>query len=200
MEFVKVKSSYAENNFGPIFKNTVISFTPRTCVEIGVLHGYSSLWMGLGLKHNAEFQNHVGHLDSYDLWGDYKFNRGNQEEVQDLFARRGIDKYVSLFHKHANEVPTLYAREQVDLLHVDISNTGDIFNLIVEHWHPILTMGGILLFEGGSMERDLIPWMVETESASIRQAIESNTIINSFYQYGTYDKFPSLSVFIKKGD
>lgn len=196
----KTISSYSENNFGPIFKNTVIAFKPRTCVELGVLNGYSSMWIGLGLQHNAKLHSLTGHLYSYDLWDDYPYNHGNKEDVEELLKKCGVDKYVSLFHKDAKEVHLLYTEKQVDILHVDISNTGDIFNFIVEKWHPLLTMSGVLLFEGGSMERDSISWMMETNSFPIKKAIEANPIINSFYQYGTYDKFPSLTVLIKKGE
>lgn len=196
----KVESSYAENNFGPIFRNTVISFIPHTCVELGVLHGFSSLWMGYGFKHNELYRNHIGHLNSYDLWEDYPYNHGNKEEVEKLLKDQEVDKYVTLFHKDAKEVHLLYGEKSVDILHVDISNTGEIFDFMVEKWHPILTMSGIILFEGGSVERDNISWMVDNKCLSIKEAIESNEIINSFYQYGTYNKFPSLTVLIKKGE
>lgn len=196
----KISSSYARNNFGPIFRNTVVSLKPGQCVELGVLNGYSTVWMGLGLKHNAQFRYHEGHLDAYDIWEDYPYNHGSKGEVGKVLAEQGVDQYISLHHKDANEVHLLYEKDSIDLLHIDLSNTGDTFNSMVEKWHPLLRMMGVLMFEGGSVERDSIPWMVEAKASSIKKAIESNVIINSFYQYGTYDKFPSMSVFIKKGD
>ncbi len=196
----EIKSSYVKNNFGPIFRNTVISLRPAVCVELGVLNGYSTAWMGLGLKHNHRFHHHEGHLDAYDLWGDYPYNHGDKEEVEKLLAEYEINQYVSLHHKDATEVHPLYEDMSIDLLHIDISNTGDIFDFMVEKWHPKLRMMGVLLFEGGSTERDSIKWMVDAKALPIKYAIEKNVIINSFYQYGTYNKFPSMSVFIKKGD
>ena len=196
----EVKSSYSENNFGVMFKALVTQKIPITCVELGVLHGYSSLYIGLALKYNYKEHAIKGHLYSYDLWEDYSYNHGNKESVQNLLKRNEIDDYVSLHYADAMKVHELYGEKQVDLLHVDISNTGDTFNFIIKYWHSLISMGGIILFEGGSEERDYIEWMINYEFPSIKKAIESNEIINSFYKYKTYNKFPSLSVFTKKGE
>ena len=196
----EVKSSYAKNNFGVVFKTLVMQKMPITCVELGVLYGYSSLHIGLALKYNYKEHAVKGHLYSYDLWEDYSYNHGNKDDVQDLFKRKGIDDYVSLYHVDAMKVHELYEEKQVDLLHVDISNTGDTFNFIMKHWHSLMSMGGIILFEGGSKERDYIEWMINYKFPSIKKAIESNKIVKSFYQYETYTKFPSLTVFTKKGE
>ncbi len=196
----EVKSSYAENNFGAMFKALVMQKMPITCVELGVLYGYSSLHIGLALKYNYKEHAIKGHLYSYDLWEDYPYNHGNKDDVQDLLKRKGIDNYVSLYHTDAMKVHELYIEKKVDLLHVDISNTGDTFNFIIKHWHSLMSMGGIIIFEGGSEERDNVLWMIDNKCLSIKKAIESNETVNSFYQYKTYNKFPSLSVFTKKGE
>ena len=193
-----VKSSYAENNFGVVFQALVMQKTPITCVELGVLNGYSSLHIGLALKYN--YDGVEGHLHSYDLWEDYLYNHGNKDSVQDLLERNEISDYVSLYHADAMKVHELYEEKRVDLLHVDISNTGDTFNFMIEKWHPILKVNGLFLFEGGSKERDYTEWMIDYKFPSIKKAIESNKIVDSFYQYETYTKFPSLTVFTKKGE
>ncbi len=195
-----MRSSYSENNYGPIFRNIVISFKPLVCVELGVLDGYSSLWIGSGLVHNALVHQFTGHLWSYDLWEDYPCKHGNMIEVQKELIEKGVGEYVSLLKGDANEVHLLQEAKSIDILHIDISNTGDIFNTMVKLWHSKLRMNGLLLFEGGSVKRDQIGWMKDSGSTSIKEAIETNKIINDFYQYETYDKFPSLSVFIKKGE
>ncbi|KKM00082.1 hypothetical protein LCGC14_1398250 [marine sediment metagenome] len=193
-----VESSYAENNFGVVFETLVMQKMPITCVELGVLYGYSSLHIGLALKYN--YDGVEGHLHSYDLWEDYPYNHGNKDSVQGLLERNEIDGYVSLYHADAMKVHELYGEKQVDLLHVDISNHGDIFNFMMERWHPILKVNGVFLFEGGSEERDYKIWMLNYKYPSIKKAIETNEIVKSFYQYETYTKFPSLTVFTKKGE
>ena len=196
----EVKSSYAENNFGVVFKALVTQKMPITCVELGVLNGYSSLYIGLALKYNYKEHAIKGHLHSYDQWEDYPYNHGNKDSVQGLLERNEIDDYVSLYYADAMKVHELYKEKKVDLLHVDISNHGDTFNFMIEKWHPILKVNGLFLFEGGSEERDYIEWMIKYKFPSIKKAIESNEIVDSFYQYETYTKFPSLTVFTKKGE
>lgn len=199
-KFIHLKSSYKENNFGPVFRNTIITFIPHVVVELGVLNGYSTAWIAMGLDFNYLIRNHRGHLHAYDLWDDYAFSHGNKEKVEILLTEMNLMGYVSLCKSDAFEVYKTYGNRSVDILHVDLSNTGDIFDKIVKQWHPLLSMSGILLFEGGSEERDQVDWMIKYQKSSIRKAIAENKIINKFYQYGTYNKFPSLTVLIKKGE
>lgn len=195
-----MRSSYLQNNYGPIFRNTVVSFKPHSCVELGVLDGYSAFWTALGLERNHIFHSHRGHLCCYDLWEDYPHNHGNEEKVKDILNSKGLLKYVSLKKADAFKVHEDYEKKSICQLHADLSNTGDIFNFMIDKWHPILRMSGLILFEGGSEERDNIEWMKKYNKSSIKKAIETNVIVNRFYQYGTYYNFPSLTVLIKKGE
>lgn len=195
-----IKSSYAKNNFGPIFKNTIISFKPHVCVELGVLNGYSTFWTAFGLKHNHLIHFHRGHLHCYDLWEDYAFSHGDKKEVENLLEKNKVSEYVTLNHGNAFDIHSKWGNKSLGFLHVDISNDGETVKQIMENWHPKLSMGGLILFEGGSEERDKIEWMKKYNKKSIRKEINENKIINLFYQYGTYNKFPSLTIMVKKGE
>lgn len=193
----KLRSSYIENNYGAIFEKTVEIFMPHKVVEIGVLDGYSLLYMARGAKRSKEINNHLPVINAYDLWEDYEYKHGSALEVQELLDNHGVGNLVTLHKKDAFSVHEEYAEHSVCFLHVDISNDGDILNKIVERWDDKLSFGGLFFFEGGSEERDNVEWMKKYNKKPIRPEIVSNPILNKKYIYATYEAFPSLSVFLK---
>jgi hypothetical protein len=195
-----VYSSYKENDFGKVFRLLVKAYQPRCIVELGTLNGYSAVHMAKGIKDNHEHFGIPCHLDCYDLWDDYQYNHGDMADVQKLLEEEGVQDFVTLHKKDAYEVHKEYKRRSVYILHVDISNTGDTLNKIVEQWNDKLVHNGVILFEGGSVERDNIEWMVKYKMPPIREAINSNPIIDKFYVLGTHEQFPSLTVIYKKYD
>jgi hypothetical protein len=62
-----------------------------------------------------------------------------------------------------------------------------------------MVYGGLVVFEGGSEARDKIEWMVKYNKEPMKPEIETNKIINSKYVYGTYLKYPSLTVMLRRG-
>jgi predicted O-methyltransferase YrrM len=187
-------SSYKENNYGEVFYNLITTYPPSIAVELGVLDGYSLRYIAAGLK-----KNKLGHIDAYDLFEDYEFKHGNQLEVQSMLIKEGLQDYVTLFKGDAFEAYKKYQDNSVYFLHVDVSNTGETVRKIIEQWHPKIVYGGIILFEGGSEERDIIEWMVKYKKEPMKPEIEKNLIINSKYIYGTYLKYPSLTMLMKRG-
>lgn len=185
-----MKSSYEINNFGDVFYSCVTAYKPKNIVELGVLHGYSTHHIFRGIQYNG-----FGHLNAYDLFEDYPYNHERQAVMEDFFKN---DKNVSLHKRDAFEVYKEYSPSSVDMLHVDISNNGDIFNRIIEQWDDRMVQGGVILFEGGSEERDNVDWMSRYNKPKIRPAMETNETVLKKYVFGTYEKFPSLTVLLKK--
>lgn len=185
-----IASSYLENNYGEVFKAIVDSFKPANCVELGVLNGYSAFWIATALKKNGR-----GVLNIYDLFEDYEFNHSKMDDIVHFFSHCPM---VNVHRKNAYEVHEGYPDRSVDLLHVDLSNTGDTVKLIMELWNEKMVYGGIILFEGGTEERDNIPWMIKYSKPAIKPEIENNPIITKHYIYGTYLKFPGLTMLLKK--
>jgi len=73
-------------------------------------------------------------------------------------------------------------------MHLDISNTGDTILETFNKLKDKIEKGSIVLFEGGSEERDNVEWMVKYKATPIN-SIKPQTnyqLINS--------TFPSLSV------
>jgi hypothetical protein len=77
--------------------------------------------------------------------------------------------------------------ESFDLIHLDISNTGDT----ILKTYNLLPKGSIVMFEGGSIERDNIEWMKKYNATPI------NSIKNTIDYQVIDSNFPSLSIFKK---
>lgn len=195
---INVQSSYATNEYGKIFYNTLIAYRPNCPVELGVLNGYSTIYIGMALKYVSENLGHKRCLYSYDIFEDYQYNHGELERVRKLVSDFDLNEYISLNKKDAFEVYKDYEPWQVDFLHVDLSNTGKTFKRIIEQWDPVLRPNGMIMFEGGSEERDNVEWMKKYKKEPIKPAIEKDPEITRRYIYGTYWPFPSLTVLIKK--
>jgi len=192
-----MESSYRENNFGEVLFYTTIAFPPAIAVELGVLHGFSTISIGRALYCIKERSGTVGHLHAYDLWEDYPYNHALMSETQEKIRLCGIQDFVTLYKMDAYEVSKKYEDRTVDLLHVDISNDGNVLEKILELWHPKMRHCGLILFEGGSEERDNIEWMIKFEKKKIRSAMMNSQLLNENYIWGTYSKFPSLTVMKK---
>jgi len=187
-----MRTSYEQNNYGEVLFNTVQTFLPLCAVELGVLDGYSTFHIARGLKGSP------GHLDAYDLFDEYAYKHGNQAEVQKYLQSCKVEDYVTLKQGDAFEVHDNYQNGSVGFLHIDISNTGEIMNRLIDLWHPKIDVGGLICIEGGTVERDNVEWMREYHKGAIKTEIESNMIIKSSYVYATYLPFPGLTVCLRK--
>ena len=209
-----MRSSYIENDFGGTLTEYVRSWQPCNYVELGVLDGYSTLAIAKGM---AFLEKHRGtsnlKMHAYDLFDDYQYKHGNKEEVKKLLEENNVSQYVDLikgdaFKVHENYPDTVFSWEQegggrdrvrgIEFLHIDISNNGDNIRELMKLWHPKVAERGLVLIEGGSQERDEVEWMVKYNMASLKKEIETNEIINTYYDYMTYFNFPGLTVLLRK--
>ena len=147
-----VKSSYSENDLGISIYNYVISTKPEIVVELGTLHGYSAICIGLALRDSG-----FGKLTCYDLWEDYEFTHTAMNSTMETIRSHGLDDIISL--NKSSAFRWCEKVEKFDLLHVDISNDGEkikkIFNLLSSR----VREGSEILFEGGTRERDENSWI-----------------------------------------
>lgn len=187
------KSSYALNNFGQVFFDIVIKHKPKLAVELGVLDGYSALHIAQGLC-----RNDFGSLDAWDLWDDYSFRHGIIGEVKRVLEKAEVADRVQLLKGNAYSVHKNYKDNSIDLLHIDIGNTGIIFKELFELWDRKLCCGGILLFEGGSKERDSADWMIKFGKEPIRPILFGYSEVNKRYTFRIIEKWPSLTLLIKE--
>lgn len=171
-----IESSYKENNLGKVLYDIVLDVKPRTIVEFGALNGYSAVCMAMALHEIGK-----GHIISYDLWTKYPHRNATM-----IDAKRNAEKYgVADFITFAEGDFYEWDGEPFDLLHVDISNDGDIIDLLED---KVRKSKGIVIFEGGSAERDKVEWVTKYNKRPIGDSHASYKIISH--------SFPSLSQLI----
>jgi len=178
----EIESSYIENDLGKTLYNLVLKHKPKKIIEFGILYGYSTIALAMALDEIG-----AGHIYANDLFGDYSFKHGTVEEVQSNINRYGLAKYITLGKKNFDE--WLEDPEDFDLLHVDVSNKGDTIERLYEAVKDQVVRGAIVVFEGGSDERDNVEWMVKYNGKKICDANVPFEVID--------ERFPSLSM-IKK--
>lgn len=191
-------SSYEKNNYGDVFYNMLTVFKPLIAVELGVLHGYSTYHIARALHENKITEKLDVKLDAYDLFEDYPYSHGMIEEVKKNNLGLLLAIYVNLIKGDAFKAHENYQDNSVYFLHIDLSNTGEIIRKMMANWDAKMIVGGLIFIEGGSQERDEVEWMKKYNKEPIKPELESNPIIEKNYIFGTYLKFPSLTVLLKK--
>jgi len=179
--FKDVSSSYVENELGKKLASLIYQEKPKNVVEFGVLNGYSTLWFGKAISSLAN----RGHVYGYDLWDDYEHKHGVFADVQKRIVDNDLSDWITLgkmdIFEWAKHPPGF------DLLHVDISNDGEklerLYNLLKDRPQ---TKGALMVFEGGTKERDEVEWMKKYNKKPITETNIPYIVIE--------ERFPGLSV------
>lgn len=187
-----MQSSYRPNNFGELLYSIVRLYQPARCVELGCLEGYSSVHIARGLKANQR-----GHLTVIDLFEDYPFNSAESTTLLQNLAKHGVGDYCDCLKGSAFVESDAFPSGSIDFLHIDISNDGDVLEKIFNAWAPKLTDSAIIVFEGGSAERDQIGWMKEYDKRPIQDYLTSEKFTEIFHHF-IFDPFPSLTICKKR--
>lgn len=176
-----IVSSYTPNNIGKNIYDTVIKFKPKKIIDFGLLYGYSTVCLAQAVRDNG-----FGEIIGYDLFEEYPYKSSDKNVVENNLKYYNLEQYVTLKKMDFNT--WINNPEDFDLLHIDISNNGDIIEKLYKACYKQINTGSIILFEGGSIERDNIEWMKKY----------NKTPINNIKFYTNYtlltDKFPSLSI------
>ena len=176
----EIESSYYKNNIGETLYNKVLELKPYKIIEFGCLYGYSTVSMAMALKELGR-----GKIYCYDIWEEYKYKHSTFNQTHSNLLKYNVEEYVELIKKDYHE--WVLNPEPFDLMHIDISNNGDI----IEKLYNALPKGSTVMFEGGSEERDNVEWMRLYQFKPI-------TSLKSYLPYQILNpKFPSLSIFIK---
>jgi len=187
-----MKSSYILRNYGQLFKALVTVVEPGTCVEVGLLDGYSMLITGEVLRRAGK-----GHLYAYDLFEDYPYTHARKQDLQRKIDHFGLSGVVTLRQKDMVAAAADFADQSLSMIHIDISNTGAIVRQAVQAWDPKLRPGGLLIFEGGSPLRDKVGWMERFGKEPIFPEIHSNPCLNRDYTFIVLHPAPSLVICCK---
>ena len=141
----ELDSSYKENHYQYLFYVLTRMLLPKRIVEIGVLQGFSLLAMGCALKENG-----TGEIHAFDLFEKYEYKCDNFDDVASRVSGMELEKLVTLHQADASSVTTFI--EETDILHVDVSNDGQIVGEIFSQWASRTSQA--MIFEGGSLERE----------------------------------------------
>ena len=164
-----IVSSYTQNNIGKSIYEAVIKYKPKKIIDFGILYGYSTVCLAQGVKDNG-----FGEIFAYDLFEDYKYKNAIKNVVLHNLEFYDLNQYVTFAKKDFKD--WLLEYEEFDLLHLDVSNTGDTISKIYSKYP-----NSLVLFEGGTLERDNVEWMVKYDQPKISQSQVPYSIWNFNY-------------------
>tara|TARA_Y100000310_G_scaffold326518_1_gene391502 strand:- start:1592 stop:2155 length:564 start_codon:yes stop_codon:yes gene_type:complete len=130
----------------PILYNMIKILEPKKIVEFGAGKGPTTVTMAKALKDN----NIDGKINSYDLWVDEYW--GNYESTLEEYKKWEVCDYINLQEKDFYE--WIKTDEHFDFLYFDIDNNGDKILDLYEKTKYKIEEGSVIMFEGGSVERD----------------------------------------------
>lgn len=174
-----IETSYHTSTIGRTLYEQVLKYKPKRIVEIGSYFGYTTVIMAMALDELG-----VGHINSYDLFEEYPYKHPTFEKTSENIERYGLSSYVTLGKKGLEK--WLKEPEEFDLLYVDVSNNGDVIDAVYDAVKEKIAKGAVVLFEGGSKERDAVEWITKYHKKPIGDAKAPYTVVDP--------TFPSLSV------
>lgn len=174
-----LQSSYRKNNYGEVFEAIAFLSRPKITVEVGVLEGYSA-------SHLAKYSEQLVLVDIFD---EFAFHHADRSDIEKKFPQSNII-HMNYYDFRADNAGPF--ESGIDLLHVDIANTGDTYRHFLSEWYPCLSEGGIAILEGGSEERDGYWWMKAFKKPPIRAALDE--FREAGIQFHVIEAFPSLTI------
>ena len=179
-----IPSSFQQNDLGKTLYDIVMGLRPKRIIEFGTLHGYSAIAMAQALQ-DIQFPDkkgrptkESGHIVSYDLLNEYNFNRGDIEIARTNAKKYGVEDYITFAQGDLRK----WSPEPTDMIFVDISNTGDTLKLIAAKFRGL---DAVVYFEGGTLERDRVSWMVKYNKPPMISAGIKFDVVD--------DRFPGIS-------
>ena len=185
----------------PIALRTWVPFVwigslPRSglVVELGAYRGYAALHFAAALPDNM---NSHSRLHLIDLWNPLSLSPLLHGDNPKNFARNNLlnlpNCEVCFKEGDAFQSSSDYRDGAIDLLPIDVSNTGDKLKQLLELWAPKMscTPNTLIIVEGGSKERDEVAWMIEYPMSPIQRLLSSEWLTERFF-YFCFQAFPSL--------
>ncbi len=182
----KLASSYNNNlNYEQIFQAIVFAINPSNIIEFGILNGFSLLSM-------IKVANISCKIQAYDIFDDFNGNCANKNDLDKIFKQYSN---VSINYGDFYKVYQTLSSE-LDIIHIDIANNGNVYKFALKYYLPLLRKGGILLLEGGSQARDNVSWMIKYSKPKIRPIIDELKLRKDIKVH-IIEQFPSLTIIYK---
>ena len=175
-----MNSSYNNKvTFRDILNSIVFTLNPKKIVEIGILEGCS-------LECFAESSNSDTIIQAYDIFEEFNGNHANRENLVSRFK-----KYNNVTINYGDFYEVHKDISNIDIIHIDIANNGDVFEFAIKHYLPKLSDQGVMIMEGGSEEKDNVEWMIKYKKPKIQPVIQK-------YNLKVIGAFPSITIIAKK--
>jgi len=178
-----MKSSYKENKLDIVFKTLCGIIKPTKIVEFGILDGYS-------LKTFIENTGTDCIIEAYDIFDDFPYNAANYNHILKEYGSDRVNIIKSDFYKSVE----MFDDNSVDIMHIDIANDADVIKFAIENYMSKITNNGVMVFEGGSLERDEVYWMNEFNKKKINPYLQG--LMND-YNITIINDYPSITIMKK---
>lgn len=179
-----MKSSYLNAlNYGDVISTLTFLQNPSKIVEFGILDGFSLQTFAISASSQCK-------IEAYDIFDEFNGNHATLDISIKFSSYTNVSIKYGDFYKFWNN----YEDESIDILHIDIANNGDVYEYTFDHWMNKVKYGGLIIFEGGSHERDEIEWMNKYNKPKICPIIQK---YSTEYEIKTIGTIPSITI-VKK--
>ena len=156
-----MRSSYNNNvDFGTLLEGITTVVRPTSILEIGILEGFS-----LDCFRRASHKD--TRIQAFDIFEDFNGNHADKESLEERFS-----PYPNVSIEYGDFYKLHKVVDEVDIIHIDVANNGDVFEYAMKHYLPKLSSKGVMILEGGSKERDSVEWMAKYEKPKIHPVVE----------------------------
>lgn len=179
----RIRSSYKNPGltYDHIFQLLCFVAQPTKIVEFGILDGFS-------LNSFVKYSPCDCEILAFDIFEDFIGNHANLNELQTLFS--GCPN-VHIMKKDFYKCVDYFDDESIDILHIDIANTGDVYKFAVDHYLKKVKKDGYMILEGGSPERDNVEWMLKYNKPKITTYLDS---IKDIHDHCIIHPHPSITI------
>lgn len=181
---MRTSYSNSELNYGDLLQTITYSIQPKNILEIGILDGYS-----LTQFISASNQNTL--IKTYDLFDEFNGNHADKTILENKFIN---NQNVSIEYGNFYDLHKDISDNTIDIIHIDIANNGDIFEYAIENYLSKLNINGIMILEGGSIERDNVEWMKKYNKSPIYDVLQK---YKETLEIKVFGKFPSITLIRK---
>ena len=136
----------------------------QVIVEFGILNGHS-------LDTFIRYSEKTTKIYAYDIFDEFNGNHA----MGTITKRYASQPNVSIQFGDFYEMHTTLNRQKtpIDILHIDIANTGDVYMFCIDYYLDLISKNGIIVLEGGSIERDNVEWMIKYNKPKIKTVLDT---------------------------
>ena len=124
-----MRSSYKNNDitYSDLISLITQIVRPKKILEVGILDGYS-------LESFIKSSKSDTHIHAFDIFDDFN---GNHSDIKTMTAR--FEQYPNVKIAYGNFFNIHNNITKYDIIHIDIANTGEIFQYTMDHYFSKLT-------------------------------------------------------------